>query len=55
LTNIRTLRLEAGLTQARLAALLKVDKNTVARWERDEMQPPPYVEAAIKYVLKKRE
>ena len=44
---IRTLREQAGLSQARLAALLGVAPNTVARWERGERKPPPYVEAAI--------
>ena len=51
---IRTLRLEAGLTQARLASLLGVSTNTVARWERGVITPPPYVEAAIKHVLSAR-
>jgi len=45
---IRTLREQVGLSQARLAALLGVSPNTVARWERGERRPPPYAEAAIR-------
>lgn len=41
--TIRTLRTEAGLSQAGLAARLGVSANTVARWERGEQQPPPDV------------
>jgi transcriptional regulator with XRE-family HTH domain len=47
-TTIRTLRTEAGLSQAGLAARLGVAANTVARWERGEMAPPPYVLEAVK-------
>ncbi len=49
--NIRTLRQQAGLSQSDLAALLRVSKNTVARWEREVITPPPYIEAAVKYVI----
>lgn len=35
-SELRRLRMRAGLTQAALAAKLGVAPNSVARWERDE-------------------
>ena len=37
-----------GLTQQGLASKLKVTRNTVARWERDEMAIPGFLHLAIK-------
>lgn len=48
---VRQLRKGAGLSQSGLAGLLGVSTNTVARWERDERQPPPYLRLAIEHVL----
>lgn len=48
--NLHQLRTKAGLSQARLAALLGVTPNTVARWERGEREPPPYLTAAVIHV-----
>lgn len=50
--DVRALRQEAGLSQSGLARLLQVSKNTVARWERGEKTPPPYLEAAIIHLTK---
>jgi transcriptional regulator with XRE-family HTH domain len=35
----RAIRLEAGVTQARMAAELGVDRVTIARWESGERKP----------------
>jgi len=37
-----------GLTQQGLASKLKVSRNTVARWERDEMAIPGFLHLALK-------
>jgi transcriptional regulator with XRE-family HTH domain len=37
--GIRTARLAAGLSQAKLAKLLSLDVMTVSRWERGKMLP----------------
>lgn len=37
-----------GLTQQGLANKLKVTRNTVARWERDEMTIPGFLHLALK-------
>lgn len=37
--EIRTKRLALGMTQAQLGEALRVNKNTIARWERDELTP----------------
>jgi transcriptional regulator with XRE-family HTH domain len=46
-------RQRLGMTQAQLAEALtcddlpRVHANTVARWERDERRPPPYLRLAL--------
>lgn len=45
--SLLDLRKQAGLSQTGLASLLGVSSNTVARWERGERQPPPYLELAV--------
>jgi transcriptional regulator with XRE-family HTH domain len=37
-----------GLTQQGLASKLKVSRNTVARWERDDMSIPGFLHLALK-------
>ena len=44
---LRRLRRRLRLTQAELAALLGVAKNTVARWERGELGMQPSTERLI--------
>ena len=44
---IKDWRLERGLTQEQLAALLFVAPNTVARWERGELEPSGWLLLAI--------
>ena len=39
MTNIRTYRIEAGLTQAQLATILGVTQAAVAMWEAGERKP----------------
>ena len=38
--QIKAIRAALGMTQAELARILGVSWNTVARWERGEMEPP---------------
>jgi len=46
--KLRERRLALGLTQQGLAGKLKVSRNTVARWERDEMAIPGFLHLALK-------
>jgi transcriptional regulator with XRE-family HTH domain len=46
--KLRERRLALGLTQQGLASKLKVSRNTVARWERDEMAIPGFLHLAIR-------
>jgi len=49
--EIRAWREARGLSQVALASALSVDgkvaPNTVARWERDERRPPPFLRLAL--------
>jgi len=46
--KLRERRIAMGLTQQGLASKLKVSRNTVARWERDEMAIPGFLHLALK-------
>jgi transcriptional regulator with XRE-family HTH domain len=50
---LRESRKKLGYTQDGLAKKLGVSANTVARWERDEMAIPPYLELALKQIESK--
>jgi transcriptional regulator with XRE-family HTH domain len=49
--NLRRLRVQAGLTQARLAELADVELRTEQKWERGEINPPLTTLARIQAVL----
>jgi transcriptional regulator with XRE-family HTH domain len=46
--KLRERRAALGLTQQGLADKLEVSRNTVARWERDEMAIPGFLHLALK-------
>lgn len=46
--KLREQRLALGLTQRELADKLAVTRNTVARWEREEMAIPGFLHLALK-------
>lgn len=46
--KLREQRLDLGFTQQELASKLKVSRNTVARWERDEMAIPGFLHLALR-------
>ncbi|HEX8127505.1 MAG TPA: helix-turn-helix domain-containing protein [Pyrinomonadaceae bacterium] len=48
--ELRERRIALGLTQARLAEILDVKPNTVARWERGILVVPKYIALAIETV-----
>jgi len=48
--KLRERRLALGLTQEGLADKLEVSRNTVARWERDEMAIPGFLKLALKTI-----
>lgn len=50
--RLRAKRLKAALSQPALGRLLGVTPNTVARWERDEMQPSPMLWDALEHVTR---
>lgn len=47
--KLRERRLALGLSQQGLADKLEVSRNTVARWERDEMANPGFLHFALKW------
>jgi transcriptional regulator with XRE-family HTH domain len=49
-TKLRERRVALGLTQQGLAEKLQVTRNTVARWERDEMAIPGFLHLALKSI-----
>ena len=49
-TKLRERRVALGLTQQGLADRLEVSRNTVARWERDEMAIPGFLHLALKSI-----
>jgi transcriptional regulator with XRE-family HTH domain len=48
--DLRKRRQKLDLTQEQLAVELGVDRNTVARWERDERVIPAYLDLALKTI-----
>jgi DNA-binding transcriptional regulator YiaG len=48
--NLKKFRENFGLTQEKLAQILKVSTNTVARWERNERRIPEFLELALRTV-----
>jgi transcriptional regulator with XRE-family HTH domain len=52
--KLRERRLSLGLTQQRLAKRLDVSRNTVARWERDEMAIPGFLDLALKTIEREK-
>jgi transcriptional regulator with XRE-family HTH domain len=49
--DMRRLRAALGMTQLELGEALDLDKNTIARAERDEIPIPRVTELAIRYLL----
>jgi transcriptional regulator with XRE-family HTH domain len=49
--ELRRLRKSLNMTQKELGEALDLDKNTVARAERDEIPIPRTTELAVKYLL----
>ena len=48
--KLRERRLALGWTQQALADKLKVTQNTVARWEREEMAIPGFLNLALNWI-----
>jgi transcriptional regulator with XRE-family HTH domain len=48
--KLRERRVALGLTQQGLADKLEVSRNTVARWERDEMAIPGFLHLALRSI-----
>jgi transcriptional regulator with XRE-family HTH domain len=49
--NVRRLRAQAGLTQAKLAELAGVELRTEQKWERGEINPPLTTLARVQAVF----
>ena len=49
--NVRRLRVQAGLTQSKLAELTEVELRTEQKWERGEINPPLTTLSRIQAVL----
>jgi transcriptional regulator with XRE-family HTH domain len=52
--KLRERREALGLTQQRLADRLEVSRNTVARWEREEMAIPGFLDLALKTIEREK-
>jgi transcriptional regulator with XRE-family HTH domain len=50
-SELKKKRTELTMTQEALANALGVATNTVARWERDEVDIPNYLELALKQLI----
>ncbi len=48
--ELKEKRIELDFTQEQLASELGVTANTVARWERDEMKIPPFLNLALETI-----
>jgi transcriptional regulator with XRE-family HTH domain len=53
-TELHVWRKQAGLSQAGLAVLLGIDKQTVSRWERGDRGIPPFLHLALAYLARAR-
>ena len=49
--NVRRLRVQAGLTQARLAEMADVELRTEQKWDRGEINPPLTTVARVQGIL----
>jgi transcriptional regulator with XRE-family HTH domain len=52
--KLRKRRQALGLTQQGLADRLEVSRNTVARWEREEMQIPGFLDLALQTIEREK-
>ena len=50
-TELRRLRRRLGLSQTQLAAVVGVPANTIARWERGEMQMRPAMDRLVRLAV----
>jgi transcriptional regulator with XRE-family HTH domain len=41
--NIRSARIKKGLSQGKLAEILRVDRSLISKWENDKAEPPYYM------------
>ena len=48
--RLRQIRSELHLTQKELAEAIGVRSNTIARWERGDLEPPLVAELAAEYI-----
>jgi transcriptional regulator with XRE-family HTH domain len=53
--ELKRRRVALGLSQAELAALLRVDVMTVSRWERGQHRIPEAVALAVQHLQPKKE
>jgi transcriptional regulator with XRE-family HTH domain len=49
--QMKTAREQLGLTQVRMAEELGMHPNTIARFERDELEIPRYIELAVEALV----
>ncbi|MDD7347289.1 MAG: helix-turn-helix transcriptional regulator [Clostridiales bacterium] len=51
--TVKEARLEAGLTQAKMAEIMGIPKRTIEAWEAGDRTPPEYVERLVIAELKR--
>lgn len=54
INRIRQYRLQAGLTPQAVSAMFKIPYDTIIKWEKEELTPPPWVEEMVVNALRKK-
>lgn len=54
INRIKQYRLQAGLTPQAVSAMFKIPYNTIIKWEKEELTPPPWAEEMVVNALRKK-
>lgn len=54
INRIKQYRLQAGLTPQAVSAMFKIPYDTVIKWEKEELTPPPWAEEMVVNALRKK-
>lgn len=54
INRIKQYRLQAGLTPQAVSAMFKIPYDTIIKWEKEELTPPPWAEEMVVNALRKK-
>lgn len=54
INRIKQYRLQAGLTPQAISAMFKIPYDTIIKWEKEELSPPPWAEEMVVNALMKK-